>query len=436
MVHRGSRVWRGLLIAFLLLLIIGGSASGGIWLWANHHLHAAEQAFRDNRLADAQIQIQKCLSVWPNSGPAHFLAGRTARRVFDFKRAEKHFQECRRLQGPSLPVSIELSLMGVQQGKVDLSEKYFQDEVAKGNPDAPLILEAFIEGYMRLDRLADVDACFVRWQQLENNNMYFYLLRGSFRERIPNLEEAAADYSKVLELNPEYDEARLRLIRVLLGEHDGDAALTQTLRMAERKPGNNEVQVLLARCYLELARPEEARPLLAQVLNKDPANTNALRASAQLAIEDGSPEDAEKSLRQLLAGDPHDREGRFLLAQCLKELGRDAQARDELAKFHSIEADWKALHEIRTRKISLSPFDPELRYQGGILLLRLGESKEGVEWLERALDLDPKHDASRKALVEYYQRIGDSRSAAKYRAPIEPGPDVSKKESAGLVPYQ
>jgi tetratricopeptide (TPR) repeat protein len=435
MLHRPGPVARGLIIALLLFLILGGSTSAGIWLWANHHFRAAEQAFHDNRLADAQTHVQKCLSVWPSSGPAHFLAGRTARRMLDFKQAEKHFEECRRLQGSSLPVSIELSLMRVQQGEVDLSEKYFQGEVAKGNPDAPLILEAFIEGYMRLDRLVDVDACLQRWQQLEQDNMYLYLLRGSIRERIPNLEEAAGDYRKVLELNPDYDEARLRLTRVLLAEHEAEEALTEGLRLEERKPGNTEVQVLLARCYLELARPDEARPLLDLALSHDPGNQNALRASAQLAMQNGSPEQAEKSLRQILAIDPHDREASFLLAQCLKERGREGEAREQLAKFQSIEADWKALHEIRTRKMGASPYDPELRYQGGILLLRLGEEKEAVEWFKRALDLDLTHDPSRKALVEYYQRIGDARHAASYRAAPDSSRVAGRGETAGLVPH-
>src|SRR5262249_54961120 len=145
--------------------------------------------------------------------------------------------------------------------------------------------------------------------------------------------------------------------------------------------------VLLARCYIDLARPEEARQLLSEVLAGDPKNQPALLVSSQLAMQEGATEQAESLLRQALAIDPYDREANFLLSQCLlRQAGRQAEAQQQLAKFKAIEDDWKALQEITAKKMSLSPQDPDLQYQAGVILLRLGEEQTGIEWLKRALE--------------------------------------------------
>jgi predicted Zn-dependent protease len=420
------RVLRVLIVVLLLIIIAGGASAGGIWLWANHHFHIAEQALAHHRIAEAREHISLYLKIWPSSDEAHFIAARAARRALDFKEAEKQLKECRRLLGKSPQFALEEALMRVQQGEVDKVEAYFRREVERGNPDSTLILEAFVEGYLKLHRLPDASACLTLWEKQEQDNMYLYLLRGSIRERIPNVQEAADDYRKVLDLNPNYDEARLRLARLLLEAHECAEAQSHLLHLSNVRPGNAGVLVLLARCYLDLARPEDARQILSEVLSRDPRNQPALLVSAQLALQEGANERAESFLRQALAVDPYDREVNFLLSQCLlRQPGRQAEAEQQLAKFKGIENDWKALHEITTKKMGAAPHDPDLQYQVGVIWLRLGEEKAGIEWLRRALETDPKHEPSQKALAEYQrQRQVDSQRLA---------PDVSTGAVSGKM---
>jgi tetratricopeptide (TPR) repeat protein len=403
------------------LIIAGGASAGGIWLWSNHHYHLAERALAENRLSEAREHIRLCLKFWPGSDEAHFIAARAARRALDFKEAEKHLKECRRLLGKSPQFALEEALMRVQQGDVDSTEAYFRREVDRGNPDSPLILEAFVEGYMRLHRLLDAMACLTAWEKLQPDNMYLYFLRGSVRERVPNLQAAADDYRKVLELNPDYDEARLRLARILLSTHETDEALMHLEQVRDTRLRNARMLVLLARCYIDLARPEEARRALSEVLDGDPKNQPALLVSAQLDLQEGATEQAESWLRQALAVDPHDREANFLLSQCLlRQPGKQAEAQQQLAKFKAIEDDWKALHEITAKKLSVAPHDADLQYQAGVLLLRLGEEQTGIEWLKRALETNPKHELSQKALAEYQKRTGDKRQVDSQRLKPDP----------------
>jgi tetratricopeptide (TPR) repeat protein len=326
---------------------------------------------------------------------------------------------------------LEETLIQVQQGQVDKFEGFLRREVDKGNPDSPLIFEALVEGYMRLHRLLEASTCLAAWEKLQPDNMYLYFLRGSIRERIPNFEAAMDDYRKVLELNPEYEEARLRLCRILIERHQFDEALPHLLHLHSAEPGNLRVMVLLARCYMDQGQLADARQLLAEAIVKDPLNQPALLASAQLAMQDGATETAEEILRRALALDRYDREANFLMAQCLlRQPGKQTQANDQMARFKQIEEDWKRLHEITSRKIPEAPHDPELQYQVGAILLRLGDERTGVEWFKRALETNPRHEASRKALAEHGRRLGSKNGPASGRD----SSDSAGKDELSFIP--
>jgi tetratricopeptide (TPR) repeat protein len=429
------RISRILAVLFLSFIIAGAAATAGVWLWARHHYQAADEALKHHRLTEARKHIELCLKIWPNSDEVHFIAGRTARRALDFKRAERHFSACKRLFGKTPALEMEQALIKVQQGEVDQTEAYFRRQVESGHPDAPLILEAFVEGYLQLHRLPEASACLAIWEKLQQDNMFLYFLRGSIRERIPNLQEAADDYRKVLELNPNYDEARLRLARVLLEGHECSEAISHLQRVLETQPTNSRALVLLGRCYMDIGRPEEARPALEQALAQNPQSQTALLASAQLAMQEGANEEAEKLLRRGLLIDAQDRETNFVLAQCLlRQPRRKREADEQMARFKRIEDDWKTLHEITTKKMGENPHDPDLQYQVGVLALRLGEDNMGIEWLKRALDTNPRHEAARKALADYYQRVGGRDTAGPREPPDSISGVTGRKDELSSVP--
>ena len=48
-------------------------------------------------------------------------------------------------------------------------------------------------------------------------------------------------------------------------------------------------------------------------------------------------------------------------------------------------------------------------------MLQLGEDQRGVFWLYRALALDPRHAASHRALIAYYERTNNPTKATEHR---------------------
>jgi Tfp pilus assembly protein PilF len=51
----------------------------------------------------------------------------------------------------------------------------------------------------------------------------------------------------------------------------------------------------------------------------------------------------------------------------------------------------------------------------GMIFLRNGREKDGVAWLQTALQVDPSHAATHQALADYFERKGMKSEAAEHR---------------------
>ena len=70
-------------------------------------------------------------------------------------------------------------------------------------------------------------------------------------------------------------------------------------------------------------------------------------------------------------------------------------------------------------ELDLKPNDPNLAGEAGELFLQQGEDQKGLFWLHRALALDPRHAASHRALLAYYEHTNDPAKAAEHRRKLE-----------------
>ena len=73
------------------------------------------------------------------------------------------------------------------------------------------------------------------------------------------------------------------------------------------------------------------------------------------------------------------------------------------------------LREISEEQLTARPHDPALHCELGQLLLDLGRTDIGLNWLRSALEQDPRYRPAHAALAEYFQRQGDPEKAAYHR---------------------
>jgi predicted Zn-dependent protease len=162
-------------------------------------------------------------------------------------------------------------------------------------------------------------------------------------------------------------------------------------------------------------RKQEAIGLLDRILADHPDDWQSLSERGWLAVALDRPAEAEPFLRRAYALAPPDMPVLVRLADCLRSLGKQDEARDFREKAEALEADMRRASDLSDLVRDRRPDDPDLRYELGRVLLRLGKRNEGVHILQTALDKDPGHRKTHQALVEYYQSVRDYRQADQHR---------------------
>jgi len=180
---------------------------------------------------------------------------------------------------------------------------------------------------------------------------------------------------------------------------------------------SNDVTVLLelASCRAALGQLENAQECLQKAIDLQPRNGAALLQLGRLSLESEQGELAESWLRKALAIDPTDRRAHHLLLQSLQMQGKEALAKEQFATLERLRADLARASAIMSDALKQRPHDADLHHELGALLLRNGQVRLGLEWLERALEIDRRHRPTRDTLASYYDKIGQPQLAAEYR---------------------
>ena len=413
LVRRPRRL--ALVLGALAVLALGGFW-GGRQYSAWRHFRAAEDALQRYHAAEARSHLQACLECWPRDPATHLLAARAARQAGDLEESYRYLREYDDLPGRDAEArALELVLLRAASGGVDAVEEHLQSLVEKGHPQSNLILEALATGYLRMYRQREALLCIALWLQRQPDSTQALYLRGQVAQRVHDYRRAAKDFGRVVELDPDRDDARLRLVQCLLEKGEHAAALAHLEILRARRPDDPEVLSRIAYVDNALGRPEEAAGILDSVLAEHPGYVPALRGRGEVALQTGRPAEAEGWLRRAVAATPYDRQAGIALEQCLKRLGKTAEAEAVSDRRKQLERDLLRVNEISTRLMPAAPRDPALHGELGTILLRIGHEEMGERWLLSALTLDPSCAAAHRALAEHYRAHGDTARAEQHR---------------------
>ncbi len=151
---------------------------------------------------------------------------------------------------------------------------------------------------------------------------------------------------------------------------------------------------------------EQAQQLYRKVLNLDSSNTDALLGLAVIAQRRGADSLAAHYYAQVMALDPRNavanagmsalttddnRESR--LKTLLNEQGNSSSLHFALGNYYSEQARWGEAQQAYSNAYRLEPDNAELAFNLAVSLDRLGQKKSAAEYYQRALQLDPEHNA-------------------------------------------
>jgi tetratricopeptide (TPR) repeat protein len=405
-----------LVVLALLALIVLTTSASGVFLWSQHHLRAARRAVELGHNAAAMRHLMACSRVFSDDPEVLLLGARVARRGGAWTEAESLLDRYWRKRGDDDALVLERLLLRATRGEVDSAGPILQRMIDRDDPEAPLAREALVAGLLYRFHLALAQKQIDSWLKHDPDSTLALLARGKLLERGQHNTDASDTYRRLLELDPEHDEARLRLTTLLVQLSQSEEALPHLEYLRRRLPDNPHVLVQLARALELQGRGDEARTVLDECLAANPDHAAALAERGRLARLDHETERAEEYLSRAVQLDPGDASARHQLFLTLTSNGKKAEAAEQEEAVRRIEADVARIKELLTGRLQEVPNDPAALHEVAIISLRAGLTREALRWLLNTLQVDPNHRPTHRALATFYRETGNPILAAHHRA--------------------
>ena len=317
--------------------------------------------------------MDACLRIWPwsRSSETHLLASRAARREGDFDAAAEHLHECQdTLHDNSPAVLLEWAMLCAARGDLDTVEAHLKERGRQDPDQAPLILEALGEGYLRLSRILEALHCADDWRTLEPDNVGAWALRGKIHRQVVRHSGNRRRLSP-RDTTRSGVSARARYLAVALAQTGRYEEATNHLELLRRsQPEDADVQVRLAMCRENMDQREDAVALLDDVLAKHPDHGLALRMRGEIARKGGQFSEAEQWLCPAVAALPYDYPARYSLWDCLRQQQKTEQAEAERGPMEQLRDRQQRQSEILTHLMSQKPDDAALQCELGTLYIQ------------------------------------------------------------------
>ncbi len=398
-------------LSVLAVLGLTAIAASGYWGWDRYRTRRAwsqaEDALRRRDLPAASAHLDRYIASRPEDPEGWFRAARTARRRGQFAEATRYLSECEKLGGATDATRLERDLLVVQQGGLGEIDARLRATVGPDHPDVLFVLEALARGYLLTERWADARQACELWRALQPDHPWPWLWSGWVSERLVQTDQAADFYRRALDLVPEDRDARIAYARMLVRQRLPGAAAPYYEAVLAQAPDDGEALVGLARCRLDEGRADQAVPLLDRAEARDPASVAVVYLRGKAALQRGDPVAAEGRLRLVVRAEPSDGEALHVLVLCLRAQRKDAEA-DELARrLEALQQDLRRFGDL-LRLITPQLADAGPCHEAGVIALRVGRAKEGVNLLREALRRKGDHRPTHAALADHYRKAGNT----------------------------
>ncbi len=244
-------------------------------------------------------------------------------------------------------------------------------ELDPSNPDAYNDLGNALYG---LERYEDSIKQYEQAIELDAEAHYAYHNIASASEKLGDTDKALAYYGKALEINPDYAISYFRRAALYhLTLNDPHKAALDYITYIEHEPKDFDGYMGLARVYVLLDKPDEAKEAYEQALELRGDEPNALNELANVYYNDKDYERAERLYLAALEADPDFKWGYFNLGNLYAYVRSDPDtAADYYEKAYRLDRQYTgALVELTLLEVRRSEWD------------------DAIGWLMRGIKLTP-----------------------------------------------
>jgi tetratricopeptide (TPR) repeat protein len=382
----------------------------------NRNLEAARTEVERGHNAAAAARLAACRAVKPMHPEVLLLSAAVARRSGAWDDADELLAMHSREHGDNDALAFERLLLRAAQGDLDASAPRLLSIILSDPTKARSAREALIAGFLQRFRWIEAERHLADWLAVSPEDTAALLLRGKYLEQRQVIPDAINDFTRVVALDAEHDEARLRVANLLLQQRRSEELLAHAAVLNRRMPHLPEVRILWVKALALQGRTDESRAALEQCLADFPDFAPALAQRGVAALQSGDDATAERFLGRAAQLAPGDFTTRSQYAAVLTRLGKHEEAERERESLKKLEEDHDRIAKLVGGPLQSRPNDPSVPHEIATIALRSGQAAEGRRWLLVALAIDPSHGPSHQVLANFYQASGNPALAAKHRA--------------------
>ncbi|HEY0981828.1 tetratricopeptide repeat protein [Schlesneria sp.] len=338
-------------------------------------------------------------------GEIEFLRARAYRRLGDLDRFRTSMQAALEQGYPARLLEREQVLMLAQVGRLREVEAKLPDILVNANEDSGEVCEAYVGGlllnFQQERALAVIDS----WSKDYPHDPQPELIRAQVLQNAGRFKEADAAYLQAMKRAPHSSEIKMRRALALLADRkiEPARALLQTLLTDTQYHDRASLQI--AHCERILGNHAQSQAALDQITDPGKLPDEDLKLEqGLLALDQGNFQIAVECLEQVKKLQPRSLEVGHALARALRGAGRIDEATSEAHRVVESEAQLSRVDKLQV-EVAGNPANLELRLDIGKTLLKYGDPKRGVSWLQSVLNLDPGNRDANLALGDYYQSL-------------------------------
>jgi tetratricopeptide (TPR) repeat protein len=355
---RSKKKRRNLVLLALFVLFLACACAVGFHLFRRKRAlsRLRREAVIHARLrqyAKAAESLKEALRLDPGDSATHLLLGKVLQDAGDVEGSEKAYARVLEINPGFLEVYISLAALYITANKPEKAKEILNTFREKAGGRSPMLSSQAecLQGSLH-ERAGDVEAArkaYARARALWRESIPPRMALARLHFRADELSEAARAYGAVLDINPLYWEAIVRLTGVLERQENLDKACRILERFLEKSPGHylatlrlgelllkkgdleraeaigdsiSKIQpgapygtLLKAEAMLKGGRTAEAAGLFAELSSSNPGLREAYCGMARAAIASGDVEGCETNCLKALKVDPNYAAVQTLLAE-------------------------------------------------------------------------------------------------------------------------
>jgi tetratricopeptide (TPR) repeat protein len=204
---------------------------------------------------------------------------------------------------------------------------------------------------------------------------YYRVRLATLHEKLAQYRQAADEYGRAIDLNPEVAIKVLERSRELLDEGAVDAALLYLETLESKGSKGSSMALLSAEAWAQKGQPRKALESIERGLEISPGEPLLLAARGQLLAELGEPEAALSSLEQSVPG--------------LTAANDKFRALKTMATLSGQKGDLEGAAGYFEQALTIIPTDFEALANLALTRIRAGQSDQALEPLAQALEVRP-----------------------------------------------